>query len=156
MIDATQLRELIIRPTLKGLDLWSEEAEDLLMGTAAQESHMGTYIKQLSDGPALGIYQMEPATYKDIWENYLKYRGELVDDIFELCGNLPVNDLIGNLYYATVMTRVHYLRVPEPLPSKDSITYTEDLAHYWKNFYNTSLGKGTEKEFIDNYRKYVL
>lgn len=156
MIDVDQLRELIIRPTLKGLNLWSGEAEDLLLGTVAQESLMGTYIKQLDDGPALGIYQMEPATYRDIWENYLKYREELVDDILEVCGNLPVSDLIGNLYYATAMARIHYLRVPEALPIKDSLTYIEDLAHYWKKFYNTGLGKGTEKEFIENYKKYVL
>ena len=40
-IDKDQLRELIIRPTLEELDLWSPEAEDLLMGTAAVESNLG-------------------------------------------------------------------------------------------------------------------
>lgn len=66
-INCEQLRLYVIRPTLEKIELWSEAAENLLLGTTAQESHMGTYIKQVGKGPALGIYQMEPATHKDIW-----------------------------------------------------------------------------------------
>jgi hypothetical protein len=61
-----QLRELVIRPVLEYLhpDIpYSHEAEDLLMMIAAHESHLGEYVKQVQ-GPALGIYQMEPDTLK--------------------------------------------------------------------------------------------
>ena len=51
--------------------LVSQEAENLLMGTAAQESALGEYIRQLGNGPALGIFQMEPETFDDIVRNYL-------------------------------------------------------------------------------------
>ena len=72
-INTKHLRLYIIRPTLQKINLWSEAAENLLLGTAAQESLLGTYLKQNGNGPALGIYQMEPNTHKDIWIHYLNY-----------------------------------------------------------------------------------
>ncbi len=148
-----QLRQYIIRPVLTYLDLHSQAAEDLIVGTAAQESRLGEYIHQLGDGPAQGIFQMEPATESDIWENYLNYR----DGLAEKAGQLQMRrfdgfmpDLIGNLFYQTAMTRVHYLRVPEPLPDEGDV---QAYAYYWKKFYNTPLGKGTEVEFIHNYNR---
>jgi len=153
-ISAKQLKENIIEPALKKLDLYSEAAVNLLLGTAAQESHMGTYLKQIN-GPALGIYQMEPRTYSDIFDNYLKFRFQIFNGILNYCNyqSKPrVENLVDNLSLATLMARVHYLRVTIPLPAANDI---EGLARYWKRHYNTSQGKGTVEEFIRNYQKYV-
>lgn len=155
MIDKTQLRENIIVPVLLRMDLFSHTAVNLLMGTCAQESRMGTYLKQLGNGPALGIFQMEPATYKDIWDNYLKYKPELAAKVLEFKATNKEDEweMVGNLYYATAMARVHYRRVKASLPS--DANNIAGLAQYWKAFYNTPLGKGTVEEFIANYKKYV-
>ena len=51
-MDAKQLLELVIRPRLKKLGLYSEAAEQLVIGTIWQESR-GEYIKQLGASPAL-------------------------------------------------------------------------------------------------------
>ena len=59
----------LITSVLKELNLHSDNAVNLLMGTAAQESHLGKYRKQIGGGPALGIFQMEPATFNDIVNN---------------------------------------------------------------------------------------
>jgi hypothetical protein len=160
-ISCKDLRELVVRPTLQHLRLWSPAAEDLILGTAAQESAMGTYLAQLN-GPALGIYQMEPATHDDIWNNFLHYKDILADNVQDLLTGSSTseasflfdgsNELIGNLYYATAMCRIHYLRVPEMLPVHKDI---KGYAAYWKKYYNTELGEGTEEEFIANYKKYV-
>jgi hypothetical protein len=156
MINAMQLRTEIIRPVLEYLDPvmpYSMAAENLLMGTAAQESRLGSYIKQVGNGPALGIFQMEPATENDIVDNYLEFRGELHTYVFELTNehdHLP--ELTGNLYYACAMARVHYYRQPGALPDEDNVA---QMANYWKLFYNTPEGRGTEAEFIHNYNKYV-
>src|SRR5688572_10203521 len=74
MIHAADLRELVIRPTLKYVDLWSQAAENLLVGTWFQESSIAgsTRLKQVK-GPALGGYQIEPATHKDNWLHFLRY-----------------------------------------------------------------------------------
>ena len=49
------------------------------------------------------------------------------------------------------MIRLHYYRVPQPLPDADLL----QVAAYWKRHYNTTLGKGTINQFMRNYRTYV-
>jgi hypothetical protein len=156
VIYARQLRSDVIRPAIRAIELWSESAENLLMGTAAQESQMGTYVRQLGGGPALGIFQMEPATHDDIWKNYLRYQPylrELLMMHFVPATTEPkASDLISNLGYAAAMCRVHYRRVLEKLPAADDVA---GMARYWKKYFNTPKGKGTEEEFLKNYRNYV-
>ena len=76
MIDVKQFRANIIEPALTVLELDSVAAQELLLGTAVQESRI-TYLRQLGNGPALGLFQMEPATHNDIWDNFLEYKPEL-------------------------------------------------------------------------------
>ena len=148
MIDASQLRNDIVRPALEDTGMWSLDAENLVMGTAAQESRL-KYIRQLGDGPALSLFQMEPATYKDIWDNYLSYREDLSETILnaiDASGIPPATRLMWDLRFSAIMCRVHYRRVQEPLP-----TDLPGMAQYWKDHYNTVLGAGTVEEFIENY-----
>lgn len=154
MINSKQLRECVIRPVLQDAGMWSQSAENLLMGTAAQESRMGQYLTQLGNGPARGIFQMEPNTLHDIQVNFLKYKPSLAElaEKHKAPALSDASNLICNLAYAALMCRIHYLRVREALPDADDLP---GLARYWKRYYNTSLGKGTESEFIENYHRYV-
>ena len=142
----------LIASVLKELNLHSDNAVNLLMGTAAQESHLGKYRRQLGGGPALGIFQMELATFDDIVKNYLRYKPELAARIERVAriSRFKAEDLENNDLLATCMARVHYLRVREAIPSD-----LEGWARYWKRYYNTLLGKGTEEEFIANYKRLV-
>lgn len=157
-INYDQLREYVVIPTLSNLGMYSEAAEQLVMGTIAQESD-GTFLKQIGGGPALGIIQMEPATHKDIWLNFLKYTDclagdlrELVsaeaDEAFESRGYPDELELMTNLKYAVAMCRVHYWRKPQSLPDANDIN---GLAEYWKEHYNTFKGAGTVRQFINNF-----
>lgn len=65
MLDCSQFRALIIEPVLSKLQLYSKDAEELLVFTCAAESLGGTLLHQIQ-GPAVGIFQMEPNTYTDI------------------------------------------------------------------------------------------
>ena len=155
MFDPKQFSQLI-HDTLADLDpaLCSRSAVNLLLGTAAQESLFGTYLKQIK-GPALGVFQMEPMTEIDIWDHYLAYRPHLKNMVVKTTGVKHPDDyhLRGNLLYQIAMARVHYFRVPEPLPDADDV---QALAEYWKRFYNTHLGLGNAREFVKNYRWYVM
>jgi len=151
MIDKAQLRSLITK-VLKEANLYSESAVELLMLTAAVESKLGTYIKQLGGGPALGIFQMEPLTEQDIHGHFLAYR-EGLEDIVDSFSTMQPDELEWNLAYQILMARLHYLRVPEPLPDKDDV---EGLAKYWKKYYNTNLGKGTVEKAVRAYRSCCL
>lgn len=162
-IDTKQLRDLIIRPTLESMRMYSASAENLLLGTCAQESHMGTYIKQLGKGPALGIFQMEPQTYYDIHKNYLSYKTNLIVDLanLSLLRRDPMTDqilpyshdkLISDMGLATAFARLAYYRQDEPLPEHDNI---DGLFYYYKKYYNSYIGKATLEEWRQNYDKHV-
>ncbi len=152
-IDANQLRRYVIRPALSLLDMGSPAAEALLLGTAAQESHCGRYLHQLGNGPALGIFQMEPATYRDIWDNYIRYRPKIQERLADLWPMQPEpEEMVTNLLFGAVMCRLHYRRVPEPLPRAEDLS---GLARYWKLHYNSRLGRGTASEFITNWHRFV-
>lgn len=153
MLNPQHLREHIIRPTLKHLGLWSESAENLLLGTALVESGL-THLVQLGKGPALGIFQMEPFTHDDIHENFLAYRKNkpwakmlstlYMENSWHRYIN-PAQEMIGNLYYATGMARIQYWRRPEPLPEADDLWA---LGAYYKQFYTTVKGKGTAAGYV--------
>jgi len=145
----------LVSDTLKKLDPeipYSLDAENLVLGTGAHESCGWKYRRQLGNGPALGLFQMEPATFNDICKNYLKYHSNISEKIKQIChvSVLSAIDLISNDRLAICMCRVSYYRQKEPIPKS-----IEGYAELWKLRYNTPLGKGTEEEFIDNYNAYV-
>jgi hypothetical protein len=155
MIDFNQFKEHVVVPTLKYLDSeipYSEEAVDLLMMTCAHESRGGTYLRQKgmtgTEG-AFGVYQMEMATHKDIWENFINFRRGWTGFIMEQ--NEDYTRLVSDLAYATAMARVHYWRVPEALPSKGDTNYMSALGDYAKKYYNTHLGKATSSKYVTDY-----
>lgn len=154
MINARHLRDFVVRPTLRRIGMWSQAAENILIGTIYQESRGGHYLHQLGNGPALGIYQIEPATHNDVWDNYLHYRDALAKKVKNLA---PLSDLdeqlIVNLSYATAIARLIYYRIPKALPPANDI-YA--LAKYWKAHYNTEQGKGTVEEFVKNFPTELL
>lgn len=152
MMDKDILEHLIIN-SLNKIGMNSQSAINLLLGTCATESDFGTYLKQIH-GPALGIYQIEPNTEKDVWVNYLKYHNNIK--------NIIINDFkvktygaysLTNFEYQTIIAFLCYYRKNKNFPDPNDI---EGLAKFWKKYYNTYKGKGRVQDFIDKYNKYVL
>lgn len=151
-LDLEQLRRYVVAPALQSVLLWSKSAENLVLATGLAESRY-RYLDQIErggdkrPGPARGLWQMEAATYRDIWDNFLKHNQPLAARIrpFIMDATEPLEQLHGNLYFAAIMCRVHYFRVPEALPRFDDI---EGHARYWKRYYNTIHGAGTVDGFI--------
>lgn len=149
-MDIRQFRDLIVVPALGHIGAYSRAAEQLVMGTAMAESKL-FFIQQIGRGPARGFFQMEPATHDDIWENYLRRRLDLLNDLKGLIiRDMDLHDqLHGNLFYAAAMCRIHYLRFREPLPKEGD---WPGMAAYWKKYYNTRLGAGTVEGFLQKAR----
>lgn len=139
-----QFRHLIDRVLSRYPELVSEAAVRLLLGTAAQESAFGTYLRQKGSGPALGVFQMEPATFFWLRDKY--------KDRYPVIADRVPPDMEWDLRLAIIMARLRYRIVPAPLPEADDITA---LANYYKKYYNTVHGKATTEQFISNYRKYL-
>lgn len=149
---AIQLKDLVIQPALEKVELYSPEAVALVLGTACVESQCGEFLRQYPNGPALGIFQIEPATYEDLMKNYLDFRPELKAKVMSLyCEGLNIEqNLTCNLMFQAAVCRLIYLRVSEKIPNN-----LAGMANYWKKYYNTSKGKGTPEKFIEAFKQYV-
>jgi hypothetical protein len=166
MLNIQQFRDLVIIPTLErmGGKFNSPDAVCLLLGTAIHESRL-EYLKQIPNGPALGLYQIEPATIEDIHANYLSFRPELNSKIESLLSHDPnVNGLfekaiercsqaVTNMAYQVAMARLVYYRRPEPLPHWEN---SLEVAKFWKTHFNTIQGAGKVGDFEKSYRELIL
>ena len=159
--DPKVLRQLI-KDVLTPLDLYSDDVCELLMFTAANESHLGQYRMQIN-GPARGIFQCEGNTFNDIYNNFLRYHPDLEAKINALApiqsqealkqgGSPHVDDLINDDAYAIAICRAHYRRIGPPIPNANDI---EAIWAYYKKWYNSYLGAATHDAAIQNYTNYV-
>ena len=139
--------------------MYSPEAENLIFGTGLVESNYD-YLKQWNNGVARSWWQIEPGMTgaMDTIVNYLHYRKNLLSKCAVAAKVAPfyfrkgveeeeVRDLLEiNISYAIIMCRLKYRRVPKKLPKT-----VEEMSNYWKKYYNSDLGKGNPKEFIERY-----
>ena len=150
-VDVNNFRVEIIRPALQLCGLWSEAAENLLIGTALSESNLSV-VTQFGNGPALSFFQIEPKTYDDVIRYlYRKDNKLLKDRILSACimDIFPeAKCLTWNIRLAVLIARLIYWRSPKELPSANDV---EGLAKMWKECYNTYKGKGTIEHFIKCY-----
>ncbi len=148
-MNPVQFRRLI-RETLEALPLpYSEAAENLLFMTAAHETNLGEYLWQL-EGPALGFFQMEPATLDDLYLNWLSYREKDLRAVDYFRARFTHREaLTWVLPYQIACARYQYWRVPEKLP-----LHVSGLADYAKRWWNTSKGRATAKDYEEAYYRY--
>lgn len=123
----------------------SDNAVRLLEMIAAHESGGFTYARQLG-GPALGLFQMEPRTFRDLCD-YIDLRDLYIGE-FVPCSPYC---LIFDSAFAAGMARAFFLRFPEPIPELDDIT---GLSRYAKQYWNTSLGKATPEQYANAWRTF--
>ncbi|GBQ20474.1 hypothetical protein AA12717_0584 [Gluconacetobacter sacchari DSM 12717] len=140
-IDPSDLKWRVVAPVLDRLGLGGPAAVNLLTGTALVESRAARLV-QGGGGPALGVWQMEPATHDALWRMLDgAAHADLQTRVRRMtCSDIPrARQLIGNLRYGCAMARVKYVFDPAPLPDEKD---TEGLCAYWKRVYNSALGAG--------------
>ena len=123
---------------------------ELLVGTYLYESSRTgtTYLKQLGAGPALGIYQMEPATHRWLRDEFLR-RVRLRTRLNPLVEG-TAGKMVYDLEYATRMARLRYWFVKDALPPPGDAAA---LGWYYKAHYNTPAGAGSAEEWTALYLK---
>lgn len=151
-----ELRTFVIRPTLKQLGEWTQAAENLLLGTAAQESGLGFHLQEQGRG-GLGIYQITPAQHISVWDTYLVSDPDLASEVrglasqHEFLAN-PHMELATNLSYATAIAWMLYRRANKPLPDEDDAF---GMAVLWAHCFHYPAPASVE-DFMENYRKLVV
>ena len=115
-------------------------AAALLTATGLFESGFNTSFQ--TNGPALGWFQMEPATHDDLIVCELRTRGRLDGKVRALAGPVACRAsalLAVNQHYGAAMARVKYLHSKAPIPPWND---APAVASYWKDHYNTGAGAG--------------
>jgi len=151
MFDCNQFRTLILTPVLSKLQVYSKQAEELLVFTCAAESSGGTFLLGNKNG-TMGIYNLDAAKHTDIWINFIRDKNKLSTLLamhFD-CNRIPEPErLIHDLFYATAMTQISYLRSEEKLPEIDDV---DGLWSYYKKYYNTASKVDVAQ---DKYHRFV-
>ena len=136
----------IIDWTLREMSMYSPEASEMVYKTGLAETGY-RHLEQIK-GPAIGFFQVEPATMRDTWDNYIIYRQDLKSKLWGLGYDeeSDVDRVMGSIILQVVFCRLKYRRSPKALPECGDL---EGQAKYWKSIYNTELGKGTVKHFME-------
>lgn len=155
LFSADDLRCYVIRDTLHLLgEPSSAAAENLLLGTAAQESAMGLYMKERRH---LGLYHITPLTHRAIWDKYLVHTPDLASKVRGIASQKgflqnPHGELLTNLKYATAIAWMIYRRTGKPLPAADDLY---GLAAFWHRHFHPRPMADIQT-FIRNYRRWIM
>ena len=155
-ISPIDLLDEAVRPALGALgDRWAgRSAEQLLMGIAAVESGLHK-LRQYGGGQAIGFWQMEPRTFRDILkrldrEQYADLRLSLV--CLATVQEPEPGEMAWNLRFAAGMARMKLRDAKPRLPEPWDIAGFED---YHKRFYNSSLGATRPGEFTRAWQELI-
>ena len=158
-MDVNQLKNYVIIPSISAIGMYSVEAVQLLLMTCATETHLGQYIKQANLGyndGAFGIYQQQALSYNELYDNLITPSQSMTAKMrlyLNYVGKPPVQRLMTDCALATIMARMFYHNIPEPIPEATNV---EALAYYYKKYYNTEMGKAKVPEVITAYKLLVL
>tara|TARA_Y100000310_G_C20557034_1_gene751087 strand:+ start:432 stop:887 length:456 start_codon:yes stop_codon:yes gene_type:complete len=136
----------IIQFTLEHLDMYSEDAASLVYRTGMAESSY-KHLRQVQ-GPAIGFFQVEPATIIDTVNNYVDYRPELKTKLYSLGWDDSNYEqrVLASIALQAAFCRLKYRRDSKPLPKANNVM---EQAKYWKRVYNSKYGKGTVEHFME-------
>ena len=154
IFSARDLRTFVIADTLRYLHAWSRSAENLLTGTAIQESGLGFCLKS---GGRLGIYHISPMHHRAVWDQYLVNDPEKASLVRGLAGQHsfienPHLELLTNLRYATAIAWCIYEKSGCTLPPAGDIWGLGTIWH--RHFHRKS--SGSVQDFVRNYRELAL
>lgn len=157
-IYARDLRELIIKPYLQALGEYSEAAESLLLGTAAQESLLGLHC-YCGQTKGLGLYRITAEKHLELWDTYLIQFPDLASLQRGLASQQqflknPHGELMSNLTYSTGMAWMIYRR---SLIDTSKPFDTSTLAQLWANHFDngTDSPRNTD-DFMQSYRNLIM
>lgn len=147
---ASDFSTQVVIPALQLLALagipYTKSAHDLLMGTAAQESLMGTYLVQQS-GPGIGVFMATPSLVPGVIAKLTTTQQGVLKAVAQNGDLSDTTQLVTNLVLATMVARAWYWQVPTALPP-DTVA---GLWSYYKTYYNSSQATATETQWNTNW-----
>lgn len=125
------------------------DARNLLLATAIMESDLRARFQD-SVGDAIGLFQVEYGTYRDLWRRAIRYKHpELYKAMRRHFGDaengeIKFEDLQRNDIVGAMFARIKYFESGRKIPPSDD---TAAQAKLYKEVYNTSAGRGDVSVF---------
>ena len=129
----------------------NNNADLLILGTLAQETHLGQYKDHTPNRAGQSIAQFDKMPFYDVVDRTSEKNRKICINEWNIdIKNIEWREIWNTPFLAIVFTRLKYKLVP------DNIPYGLDaMAKYYKKWYNSTEGKATPEEFIGNYMLYV-
>jgi len=148
------IKKHIIAPALVAIGAYSDDRLDMVFVTGAAET-LYQDIRQHNNGIAVSWFQIERITHDDLYRflsaNKKQY---ILDGLIKLThGRIHFKELEANPFYAAACCAIRYMYEPSPLPKAGQ---RMRQAEYWKRFYNSAKGKGTEGGFLEKVTEVTL
>lgn len=152
-----QLVNLVIIPTLKEIPCGiSQKAVLAVTMIIAHESLRGNFLKQTGDGPAMGMINMEPKTYKatwlwgqSVWDNAF-LMGIITESEFKEKRAPLIGRLIYDLRFNVFMARQRLFMDTDPLPETPY-----QMSAYLKDYWNSEGGAADSNSYLNDYNLWV-
>lgn len=124
-------------------------ARELLFGTACTESGLRPRFQD-KYGTAIGLFQVEYATFLDLWNRAIKIKHPtLYKAILKTYagedGQIRFEDLQLNDELCAIFARMKYAEAKHHIPPATDL---KAQAQYYKKYYNTELGKATQLSYL--------
>lgn len=134
---------------------WS--AVQLLLETAAVESHRGIHVTQLKSGPARGIYQMEINTIEDTLSWLKKYHKDQYREVQVFYNKKESKEwnYKHNVPWQTAMAISYYWRMSYGNDSIKNALTVKDRAVLYKKVWNTHKGATTIATYYEKIKLYT-
>jgi hypothetical protein len=148
----SQVLARVVRPALAAMPSIPNgvHVEQILLMIAAHESGGFVDLYQRPNGPAVGLWQMEPVTFDDLLSRVApRVPGSLA---FATSARPSVDECAWNLRLAAAFARLKLYASPGALPDRDE---TWEQARYAKRYYNSALGKAKVEDYVDAYERHV-
>lgn len=136
---AREIRQYIQEPVLAHAGWNDDSSKILIYGTGMIETGYQAIMQRgIPKNGGIGFYQEQPSDYADL-TLWLKngFNRAMLDRVLSVCNyvSLPPDVLCVafNIAYATLICRMHYHRIREPLPKAND---AQNLAQYHYKYYN--------------------
>lgn len=144
MSPLADIKRGIIAPVVLDLELPGDEFARIQLMTGIGNVETGYRTRHQASGPALGFWQVEPATHDDLWCNWLRARPALSAVVL---GFLPTKysgvpnsaAMVESDAYGCCIGTLVFYRSTEPLPARND---ARGQCAAWKQAYNTAAGAG--------------
>lgn len=152
LVSAEEAREIAekVSSALDGGEV-NQLAVDLMLETAAQETHLGKFRDESPYNAGVGLCQIDLIAFIDMRNRVRDDHKATILHAF----NIDLNEVTyRELSYSPLLSfiycRLYYKLIPDPIP--DSL---DGRAQYWKEFYNTARGKGSPGDYVKNARAHL-